>query len=132
MLDLVHREQPIPSTPPELRMRLKHLIDLGLIECLGRVRGTQYMLCRKYYILTKKTGVYTRKKGLDKETNKKLLLKHMRDSDKKGSKFYELHQVLPALSRDQVQQLLKELKNQGDIYLEGKTSSSVWFVKPNK
>lgn len=102
-------------------------IDLGIIECLGRGRGTQYLLCQQYYVLTKRSGIYTRKRGLDKETNKALLLKHIRSNAKMGSKFNELHQVLPSLSRDQIKQLLKELKAQGLIQLIGSTKASLWY-----
>jgi ATP-dependent DNA helicase RecG len=127
VLDLVHKEQPIPSTPPELKFRLNHLVDLGIVERIGKGRGTRYMLCQQYYALAGKSGMYTRKRGLDKETNKELLLKHVRSNAKNGAKFNELHQVLPALSRDQIKQLLKELKTQALIHPQGKTSASTWF-----
>jgi ATP-dependent DNA helicase RecG len=79
-------------------------------------------------VLTKKSGVYTRKIGLDKETNKELLLKHIRSNAKIGSKFNELHQVLPFLSRDQLKQILKKLKApQGLIYPTGGTKASLWL-----
>lgn len=127
VLDLVHREQSIPAAPPELKARLKLLIDLGIVECIGNGRGARYMLCHQYYTLVEKRGVYTRKLGLDKETNKELLLKHIRSNAKYGAKLFELNQVLPALSISQLQKLLKELKNQGQIYLKGKTKASLWF-----
>lgn len=130
VLDLVHNERPIPSKPPELKARLNQLVDLGVIERIGKGRGVRYMLSQRYYILAGKSGMYTRKKGLDSDTNKELLLKHIRSNAKNGSKFNELHQVLPALSRDQIKDLLKQLKGQELIYLKGKTSSSAWF--PNK
>ena len=126
VLDLVHREQLIPSMPSELKARLKHLINLGVIECLGRGKGVQYLLCRQYYRLVKKSGVYTRKRGLDKETNKELLLKHVRSNAKSGSQLHEFCQVLPALSKSQIQKLLKELRMQGKIHLKGKNSGSIW------
>ncbi len=126
VLDLVHKECSIPSSPPELKIRLSHLVDLGIVERIGKGRGARYMLCQQYYTLAGKSGMYTRKRGLDKETNKELLLKHIRSNAKVGSKFNELHQVLPALSRDQLKQLLKELKTQGLIRLQGKTSASTW------
>lgn len=132
VLDLVHKECSIPSSPPELKIRLNHLVDLGVIERLGKGRGTRYMLCQQYYTLAGKSGLYTRKRGLDKETNKELLLKHIRSNAKRGSKFNELHQVLPSLSRDQIKQLLKELKSQELIHLQGKTSASAWFPVSDK
>lgn len=62
-------------------------------------------------------GVYTRTRGLDKETNKQLLLKHIRDNQDTGSKFVELQQVLPALTRNQVQKLLVELTREAQIHI---------------
>ena len=76
--------------------------------------------------------MYTRKRGLDKETNKELLLKHLRINAKRGSKFNELQQVLPFLSRSQVQKLLIELKTENKTFVEGKTSASIWFPVPVK
>ncbi len=127
VLDLVHKEKPIPSSPQELKTRLHQLIDLGIVERIGRGQGSRYMLCQQYYSLVGKSGVYTRKKGLDIETNKELLLKHLRANAKNGSKLSELQQVLPSLSRSQLQKLLTRLKFENRIHVEGKTSSSVWF-----
>lgn len=132
VLDLVHKERSIPSSPPELKIRLNHLVDLGIIERIGKGRGARHMLCQQYYTLAGKRGTYTRKRGLDKETNKELLLKHIKLNARTGSKFNELNQVLPALSREQVRNLLRELKNKDLIHFQGKTSASIWFPGPNK
>ncbi len=42
------------------------------------------------YVLTGKRGVYTRKKGLDRETRKALLLKHIEDNRVDGSKLDDM------------------------------------------
>jgi ATP-dependent DNA helicase RecG len=130
VLDYVHKEKSIPAEPPELRTRLSHLIDLGIIECIGKGKSARYMLCQKYYIYIGKSGVYTRKQGLDKDTNKELLMKHLRANLKTGSKLSDLCQVLPALSNRQIQNLLSELRSHGAIQFKGKTKASLWF--PNK
>jgi ATP-dependent DNA helicase RecG len=83
------------------------------------------MLCQKYYLYAGKSGVYTRKKGLDRETNKELLLKHIRANS--GSRLSDLCQVLPSLSRRHIQILLKELESGGLVYFQGKTKASLWF-----
>lgn len=129
VLDLVHNERPVPSKPLELRHRLNHLVDLGIIERIGKGRGARYMLCQQYYVLAGKSGMYTRKKGLDRDTNKKLLVKHLQANAINGSKLSELNQVLPSLSQRQVQELLKELRTEGLIYFKGKTKASLWFSK---
>ena len=127
VLDLVHREQPVP---PELQTRLHQLLDQGIIESLGRGRGTRYLLPRQFYRLTGKKGVYTRKRGLDRGTNKELLLKHIQDNQPTGARFDELQQVLPALSRSQIQKLLKELKAEGRVRNEGRTKGARWYAIP--
>lgn len=127
VLDYVHKEKSLPAEPPELKIQLKHLINLGVIESIGRGRSIQYMLCQKYYVHAGKSGVYTRKRGLDRNTNKELLLKHIR-ANPLGARLSELCQVLPSLSENQVQTLLKELKRNESIHVRGKTKASLWFL----
>lgn len=120
----MHREQPIPDL---LRERLPFLVDHGLIERTGRGRGVRYMLSRDLYAFLGQKGVYTRQRGLDRETNKALLLKHIQDNAEAGSQLQELRQVLPALSRTQVQVLLRELLAEDCVHFVGHTSSARWF-----
>lgn len=124
LLDLVHREQPIPD---HFQGRLLFLADVGVIERFGRGRGVRYVLSRAYYSMTGKKGTYTRKKGLDRETNKSLLLKHIQDNVRSGSPLQDLLQVLPALTRPQVQTLLRELRAEGKIHHLGTTRAARWF-----
>lgn len=63
------------------------------------------------------------------ETNKSLLLKHLRDCGSEGCKFEELKQVLPMLSRYQIHSLLKELKAEKKIRVEGRTRAGKWFAE---
>ncbi|MCU0665220.1 MAG: hypothetical protein MUC50_23195 [Myxococcota bacterium] len=74
-----------------------------------------------------RTGEYTRKRGLDRETNKALLLKHIRESHAKGATADEFAQVLPEQSQDQISALLKELKGEGSVRVQGKTRAARWF-----
>jgi ATP-dependent DNA helicase RecG len=124
LLDLVHREQPIPDL---LRDRLPFLVDQGLIERIGRGRGARYMLSRALYAFLGQGGVYTRQRGLDRETNKALLLKHIQDNAQEGSQLAELIQVLPALSSDQVQWLLRALQADGYVHKVGHTKGARWY-----
>ncbi len=127
LIDLIHREQQIPD---DLRSRLPFLIEHGVIEAIGLGRGRRYMLARHFYQLVSERGAYTRKQGLDRETNQELLLKHMRDSRAEGSRLEELMQVLPSLSRGQVQALLRALRAAGRIHNVGRTRSSLWYPGP--
>ncbi|WLD15014.1 hypothetical protein SH412_005210 [Planctellipticum variicoloris] len=89
-------------------------------------RGT-YVLSRRFYDFVGKKGIYTRKKGLDRDQNRALLLKHIRESQNSGSPIGELMQVLPAQSRRQIQLLLKSLERDGEIHMIGTTRSSRWY-----
>lgn len=124
VLDLVHREERVPEY---LKPSMLKLLELGLIERLGRGKGTRYILSRRFYAAIRKKGVYTRKKGLDRETNKALLLKHITDNAKEGSTLAELKQVLPSETHSTVQWLLRQLKGEGRIQLEGRTKAARWY-----
>ena len=75
-------------------------------------------------------GTYTRKRGLDRETNKLLLLKHLENYREAGCRLKELNQVLPDLTRRQVQGLLRELRSEGHVYSIGQTNAGRWYPGP--
>jgi len=108
-----------------LRLRLKHLVEMGILEHSSR---NKYVLARGSYEATGKSGVHTRLIGLDRETNKELLIKHIREKGEEGAPLKELQQVLPGHSRGQLQVLLRELKTADRVCCRGKTSSARWFL----
>ena len=59
---------------------------------------------------------------------KALLLKHIRQNNDVGTPFKELQQVLPGLTRGQIQRLMQELKDSHQVYPQGKTSAARWFA----
>jgi len=124
LLDHIHRERRVPD---QLQSRLQSLVEKGVIERFGRGRGVKYILSHRYYKMVDEKGAYTRKKGLDRETNKALLLKHIKGNRGSGSRLKELMQVLPALSKDQVQKLVAELKKEGKIFKIGATKAALWY-----
>lgn len=123
-MDAIWRDQPL-SEP--MRARLPALIDAGVVETQGRGRGVRHHLSRALYEAIGRRGVYTRRKGLDHETNKALLLKHLAESAGSGAPMAELLQVLPALSRAHVKRLLRELSDEGRVRMSGVTRSARWF-----
>lgn len=123
-LDCLRREQPMPD---HLKARLPGLMAAGAVESSGRGRGTRYILARGLYAALGGKGVYTRKKGLDRGTNKALLLKHIEDNAATGAKMDEFRQVLPALGRSQIQVLLRELRREGMIHSIGATKGARWL-----
>ncbi|HEY8378785.1 MAG TPA: ATP-binding protein [Nannocystis sp.] len=114
------RRQP-PRLPPR---RLPLLLELGAIERRGRGR---YILGARFYAEDGNLAEYSRRRGLDRETNMALLLAHIRRVAEVGSPMEELEQVLPALTRVQVRKLVYELRDRGLVRMIGKTRAARWF-----
>jgi ATP-dependent DNA helicase RecG len=124
VLDCLQRDEEVPS---HLRTRLRHLQQSGVIESMGRGRGTRYLLSRRFYAALGQKGAYTRRKGLDRQEYKELLVKHIRENAQTGSPVSELHQVVPSLSSSNLKRLLMELRSEGRINLQGKRRWARWF-----
>lgn len=122
-LNYIHREQPLPE---HLRQRPPALVSAGAVEIIGRGRGARYLLSHSLYAAMGQKGVRTRKRGLDTETKKALLEKHLRDQGETGAPLSELQQVLPADSKRSVQRLLEELRREKRIDLRGQRRWARW------
>ncbi len=123
-LDALQRDLPL-SAP--LQTRLAGLKDAGAVESQGQGRGMRFFLSRELYAVLGRSGTYTRRKGLDHETNKALLQKHLIDSGHSGAPLAELCQVLPALSESAVQRLLNELRDENKIQVRGTRRWARWI-----
>ena len=122
VIDALYHERPLNE---KMQSRLNRLIEMGIVEHIGRKK---YVLARSLYAATGKTGVHTRHVGLDRDTNKELLLKHIRQNNEVGTPFKELQQVLPSQSRSQIQKLLRELRTAGKVISVGNTSAARWYI----
>jgi len=91
-----------------------NLLEIGLIEKVGYGK---YLLSQNYYDDTNRSGEYTRNRGLSKEQNKMLLVKHLQSFDKGFKK--DLIQVLPSLPWHQIYRLLDELRKEKKIRFVG-------------
>lgn len=125
VLDALRRHQPVPES---LQARLPVLVDAGVVERHGRGRGVRYLLSRGLYAALGQRGTYTRERGLDHETNKALLVRHISENDAEGCPLAELRQVLPSLTGPQVQGLLQELRAEGKIRVEGTRRWARWHL----
>jgi ATP-dependent DNA helicase RecG len=124
-LDALCHDRPLSEA---MRVRIPGLVDAGAVESVGRGRGVKYLLSQELYASLGRRGVYTRRRGLDHETNKALILKHLADSPGVGAPMLELVQVLPALSRAHLKRLLRELAREGKVQLSGATRAARWFA----
>ena len=124
ILDTLRHQDAVPE---EFTLRLKILRERGLVETIGTGKGTKYLLSKRFYMAIGDKAAYTRRRGLDRETNKALLIKHLEHYAAEGSQLRDLIKVLPNLSRGQIQSLMKELKQEGRAYPKGKTKGGRWF-----
>jgi ATP-dependent DNA helicase RecG len=115
------------SVPETLKPSLSRLVGAGIVEAIGRGRGVRYILSRSIYKYIGEKGTYTRQKGLDRDTNKALLVKHIKENAGRGARLEEFQQVLPSLSRYQIQTLLRELKKDRKIIVKGRTRAARWY-----
>jgi ATP-dependent DNA helicase RecG len=123
VLNYIHREI---SLPEHLKARLPALVTAGAIESVGRGKGTRYLLSPSLYAAIGQKGTSTRKRGLDAETKKALLEKHLREQGEKGAPLSELQQVLPSDSTRAIQRLLGELRDAKRVELRGKRRWARW------
>lgn len=129
ILDCLQQERLVP---PGLRPQLKRLTDLGVIEAIGRGRGAHYILSSALYTAMGRPAAYTRQKGLDRSTNKELLVQHLANRFPSGCGLEELQQVLPHVARRTIQTYLQELRRAGRIRLVGSGRGSTWSVEKGR
>ena len=125
VLDLVHRELPVPD---DLRSILPRLESLGIVESVGRGRGARHFLSERFYAFMGERGTYTRRRGLDEWQNQELLLQHIRRCGTQGCPISELEHVLPALSRNQITGLLRALRKSGKVRTAGSRRWTMWLA----
>ncbi|NCU39801.1 hypothetical protein EOL99_02840 [Candidatus Falkowbacteria bacterium] len=101
-----------------------------IIEKTGVGKGMKYILAKDFYEFIDKKSEYTRKKWLNKEEQKTIILKYLKDH-KKGrvSDFAKLFEE-KKLTNQQINRLLKELSDK-DVYFEGpqRSKSAYWRIK---
>ncbi len=120
VLDHVFKGQKLDAA---LQGRVQGLLAAGVLEKAGR----KLILSRSLYRELGQPGAYTRRRGLDHETKKALLEKHLQDAGAQGAVLSELHQVLPEENIRNVQRLLNELKQEQRVVLVGQRRIARWF-----
>ena len=102
----------------------RKFIDLGIIESVGKTRGTKYILSHRYYAYEGRTGRYTRLSGISREKQKELILKHL---NKNGEgKLQDFRDIFPELRPMDISNLLRELKQEEKIMYVGSKRFGHW------
>ncbi len=124
-LERLHQEKELA---PSLKERLPGLVAAGAVESIGRGKNTRYILSEALYATLGAKGTHTRQRGLDRETNKALLIKHLSKQEGQGAPLAELRQVLPSLPESAVRDLLREMRTEGQLTLIGERRWARWHL----
>jgi ATP-dependent DNA helicase RecG len=120
--DFIELEKIRESGKSSDKERIQFFLKNNLIEKTGATRGTYYVLAREFYQFINHKGEYTRKKWLNKDEQKIILLNYLKQYKKGRMRdFRELFKEKP-LKNQQMNRLLKELSKEG-VYFEGKRRS---------
>lgn len=102
-------------------------LQLGIIESIGKGRGTKYILSRHYYETIGQSGKHTRLKGLNRDQIKELILNHIREG--KSSRRWDLIGGFSEYNPQDISNILQELKKAGKIIYEGPPRKGSWRIK---
>ena len=106
----------------------RKLLSSGIIERVGKTKGTRYILAQRWYVDSGRPGQYTRIAGLSREAKKELILKHLRNYKLKGGVSAEIQDAL-GIDSGTVANMLQELKREDKIRAEGVTRYARWYIK---
>lgn len=103
----------------------ENFLRLGLIEKVGKKKGTKYILSKKYYEHIGARGTHTKLRGITRDEKKLLIFKHLKQFGKARSSDFQ-----QALDLDQIQvkNLMTELKKEGKVKRTGNKKSGYWII----
>ena len=102
-------------------------IRLGIIESIGKGRGTKYILSRRYYETIGQSGKHTRIKGLNRDQVKELILNHIKEG--KPARRIDLITGFSECKPKDISNILQELKKAGEITFIGEPKTGRWLAK---
>ena len=111
---------------PKLKY-INKFLDLGIIEKVGKTKGTKYILSHEYYVHEGKVGIHTRLTGLSRDQKKELILNHLRKNRKGVMK--DFLDAFPDLKQPDLNNLLQELKRGEKVIHAGPKRSGYWVLK---
>jgi ATP-dependent DNA helicase RecG len=129
VLDSVRREAPVPES---LKPLVDRLVSDGLLERVSRGRGARLILSRTFSQAIGESAAYTRRRGLDQEECKLLLLKHLDRKGDQGAPLAELVQVLSSKSKRQTQHLLHLLAAEDKAIAPRPGPGAAWKSKASE
>ncbi|MFB6181676.1 MAG: RNA-binding domain-containing protein [Candidatus Magasanikbacteria bacterium] len=109
----------------DLKFKEKFL-DMGIVEKLGRTKGTKYILSHKYYEHKDKTGIHTKLKGISRDRKKELIIQHIEENG--SGQMSEFKDIFPNLKQEEISNLLRDLKKEELIKFKGHPKTGRWIL----
>ncbi|MCL2821539.1 MAG: transcriptional regulator, partial [Oscillospiraceae bacterium] len=109
----------------KLRSRIKHLVEIGIVEHLGRGK---YVLSKSLYESIGEAIMYNSLVGINRSEMKNLIENYIRNEGANGASLSELMNFIPNYTRSQMQKLLIILRNENRIKTEGKANKARWYL----
>lgn len=102
-------------------------LELGIIEKIGKTRGSKYILSHRYYAHKNRTGIYTRLVGISREKQKELIRQHLKKNIR--GKREDFQDIFPELKLMDISNLLQELKHERTIVHSGSRKKGYWILR---
>jgi len=107
----------------------KKFLELGLIENIGKGRGSKYILSKRYYEYEGKLWKHTQLVGASRDEKKLLILKHLKKVGKKGARSNDFFGIFTEnITTKEMDNILQELRKDDKIFAKSRGSSSCWFL----
>lgn len=129
--DLIFLDEIREKQHSDDKQKRDKFLRFGIIESIGKGRGTKYILSNKFYAFLSQKAEYTRKKWLGKEQQKEVLWKFFQQHKKGRMRDFREGLFENRLNNRQILRLLKELEAENKIYFDGiqRSPISYWLIK---
>ena len=104
----------------------KKLLDLGVIEYIGKHHKQEFILSKKYYAHIGKLGEYSRLKGFSRSYKKEIILKHIEEHGKGTTK--EFVEAIRDTDKKTIENMLQELRRDKKIISKGTGYNAYWVI----
>ena len=111
----------------ELHSQAEKLLQQDLILKIGSGKQSRFVITPQFYDYSDKRLSESFKQAIERAQQKVTLFKRIVENEIVGTKLAELMELLPSLTRRQVQGLLQEMRDEKQIHIEGQNRAGRWF-----
>jgi ATP-dependent DNA helicase RecG len=109
----------------QLRPNAKRLSDIGILEHMGRGK---YLIAQQLYSSIGEVANQLHLSGKDRTAIANLTLQHIESSKGLGMSLSDIQLAFPNCTRSQLQKMIYELRDKGQVRTEGKANKARWYV----